>query len=771
MLVLLLRAAPALAQTRITLSGTVQDATSGENLTGATVRVRELAGVGTGANAYGFFTLTVPAGTYTLEASFVGYKTQQRQLTVTASQRLDFRLQPGGSELNEVVVTGRGADANISKAQMGVEQLDLKQIAKVPVLFGEKDVIKTLTLLPGIKSAGEGSSGFSVRGGAVDQNLILLDEAPVYNASHLLGFFSTFNSDAIKDLTVYKGGMPAQYGGRLSSVVDIRMKDGNNQQLHGSGGIGLIASRLALEGPIVKDKGSFLVTARRTYADVFLKLSSNTTTKNSSLYFYDVNAKANYTLNDRNRLYFSAYLGRDALGLSGTFGQYYGNKTATLRLNHLFSDRLFSNTSLIFSKYDYQIDITTNDQTFSIISKIQDLNLKQDFEFTPSTNQTLRFGAQAIYHTITPGYVSAGATSAVNATADRSNFSLETAAYVSHEWKATPRLDFTSGLRLSGFSLLGTGTYETYDPAGNVLGSTTYNSRTQFLKTYLRLEPRLAASYQLGEGASLKAGYARNVQNLHLLSNSSTSLPTDLYVPTTFNVKPETSDQVSLGYYRALGQDKTYSLTVETYYKALGNQIDYRDGTQLRGNFDVEASLLYGTGRAYGIEFLLRKDVGRFTGWLGYTLSRTERKFTEINQGSYFPAHQDRPNDLSIVGIYQATPKWSFSATFLWSTGQAVTFPVGKYVVAGQVVSLYGLRNADRLPYYQRLDLGATYEKPHQEGHRFHSSWSFSVYNALARENPYSVRFQPDPNDVTRTQAVQTALFKIVPSATYNFSF
>ena len=759
------------AQTRVTLSGTVQDAATGENLTGATVRVVELPGVGTGANAYGFYSLTVPAGSYTLEASFVGYGAQRRQLAVAASQRLDFKLKPGGSELNEVVVTGRAADASISRAQMGVEQLDLKQIAKVPVLFGEKDVIKTMTLLPGIKSAGEGSSGFSVRGGAVDQNLILLDEAPVYNASHLLGFFSTFNSDAIRDLTVYKGGMPAQYGGRLSSVVDIRMKDGNNQQLHGSGGIGLISSRLALEGPIVRDRGSFLVTGRRTYADVFLKLSSNETTRNSSLYFYDFNAKANYQLNERNHLYFSGYVGRDALGLSNTFGQYYGNQTATLRLNHLFSDRVFSNTSLIYSKYDYEIDIYTNDQNFAIKSKIQDLNLKQDFEFTPSTSHTLRFGAQAIYHTITPGYITADGASAVNATADRSNFSLETAAYVSHEWRATPRLDFTTGLRLSAFSLMGTGTYETYDAAGNVLTSTTYDRRTQFLKTYLRLEPRLAASYQLNEQATLKAGYARNVQNLHLLSNSASSLPTDLYVPTTFNVQPETSDQVSAGYYRTLGTKKTYSLTVETYYKALQNQIDYRDGTQLRGNFDVEASLLYGHGRAYGIEFLLRKDVGRVTGWLGYTLSRTERQFTDINQGSYFPSRQDRPHDLSVVAIYELNKKWTFSGTFLASTGNAVTYPVGKYLVAGQVVSYYSQRNADRLPPYVRLDLGATYEKPHQEGHRFHSSWSFSVYNALARENPYSIRFQADPNDATRTQAVQTALFRIIPSATYNFSF
>ena len=767
---LVLGQGPAWAQ-RITLSGTVQDAKSGENLTGATVRVVELAGVGTGANAYGFYTLTVPAGTYTVEASFVGYGTQKRTVTAAASQRLDFKLAPGGSELAEVVVTARSADASISKAQMGVETIDLKQIAKVPVLFGEKDVIKTLTLLPGIKSAGEGSSGFTVRGGAVDQNLILLDEAPVYNASHLLGFFSTFNSDAIKDLTVYKGGMPAQYGGRLSSVVDIKMKDGNNQTLHGSGGIGLIASRLALEGPITKDKGSFLVTGRRTYADVFLKLSSNPTTRSSSLHFYDLNAKANYVLNERNRVYFSGYLGRDALGFSNTFGQSYGNQTATLRWNHLFSDRVFSNTSLIYSKYDYQIKISSNDRDFSIDSKIQDWNLKQDFEFYPSSKQTLRFGGQAIYHTITPGHVTADASSGINPTADKTNYSLETAAYVSHDWQAAPRLNFTTGLRLSGFSLLGPGTYSSYDAAGNVMAATDYTKKGDFLKTYVRLEPRFAASFQLNEASSVKASYARNVQNLHLLSNSNASSPTDLYIPTTFNVKPEVADQVSAGYYRTLGPKKEYSLTVETYYKALQNQLDYRDGTELRGNFDVEAALLYGTGRAYGVELLLRKDVGRLSGWVGYTLSRSERQFAEINQGSYYPSRQDRTHDLSLVAIYQLNPKWSLSGTFVASTGNAVTFPVGKYQVGDRIVSYYGPRNADRMPGYRRLDLGATYEKPHQEGRRFHSSWSFSIYNALGRENPYSIRFEADPNDPTRTRAVQTALFRFIPSATYNFSF
>ncbi len=771
LLFLLAGAGPAVAQTRVTISGTVQDGASGESLTGATVRVVELPGVGTGANAYGFYTLTVPTGSYTLEVSFVGYAPQQRHLDLTASQRLDFKLKEGGQDLTEVVVTARSADASISRAQSGVEVIDLKQIAKVPVLFGEKDVLKTLTLLPGIKSAGEGSSGFSVRGGAVDQNLILLDEAPVYNASHLLGFFSTFNSDALKDMTVYKGGMPAQYGGRLSSVVDLKMKDGNNQALHGSGGIGLIASRLALEGPIVKDKGSFLVTARRTYADVFLKLSPNANTRSASLYFYDLNAKANYVLNARNRLYFSGYLGRDALGFGSAFGQSYGNSTATLRWNHLVSDRIFSNTSLIFSKYSYQIKISSGTRDFSIDSKIQDFNLKQDFEFAPTATQTLRFGGQALYHTITPGHVTADASSGVNATADKTNYSLETAAYVSHEWQAAPRLNFTTGLRLSGFSLLGPGTYSSYDAAGNVLAATDYSTKDKVLKTYLRLEPRFAASYQLNEASTVKASYARNVQNLHLLSNSAASLPTDLYVPTTFNVKPEVADQVSLGYYRSLGPNKKYSLTVETYYKALQNQIDYRNGTELRGNFDVEASLLYGIGRAYGLEMLLRKDTGRLTGWVGYTLSKSQRQFTEINSGAWFNARQDRPHDLSVVAVYQLNPKWSLSGTFLASTGNAVTFPVGKYSVNGQIVSYYGLRNADRLPYYQRLDVGATYDKPGQEGHRFHSSWTLSVYNLLGRENPYSISFQADPDNATKTQAVQTALFRQVPSATYNFSF
>lgn len=769
-------ALPATAQSRFTLSGTIKDARSGEDLAGTTVRVKEQPTIGAAANAYGFFTLTLPAGTYTLEISFLGYQPQTQTVNLTQNVRLDVRLREGGQQLQEVQVTAKASEATISRTQMGVETMDLKQINKVPVIFGEKDVIKTLTLLPGVKAGGEGNGGFFVRGGAADQNLILLDEATVYNASHLLGFFSTFNSDALKDLTVYKGNMPAQYGGRLSSVVDLRMKEGNNQQFHANGGIGLISSRLAVEGPlgpkslrahdsVSEAPGSFLVAARRTYADVLLRTSSQFA--NTSLYFYDLNAKANYKLGARDRLYLSGYLGRDVLGLSQAFSNSYGNKTATLRWNHLFTDRLFSNSSLIYSDYDFLVTITAGEADFNIRSRIRDFNLKQDFEYYPSTAHTVRFGLNAIHHTIKPGQLDAAANSGLNSTTDRTKYSLETAGYVSDEWQLSPRFTLTTGLRYSAQTLLG-GTYSTYDAAGNETSETTYSS-TKAVKTYWNPEPRLSASFQLDENTNLKAGYARNVQNIHLLSNSSATSPTDIYLATTLNVKPEKADQVAVGYYRKLGADGAWAFSAETYYKWLYNQIDYRDGTELRGNQDVEADLLYGKGRAYGIEFLIKKETGRLTGWIGYTYSRTQRQFAGINGGAWYAARQDKPHDLSIVGVYQLTPRWSVAGTWVASTGSAVTFPVGKYTVNDQVVSYYGARNADRMPAYLRLDLGATYERPARG--RFQSSWNFSVYNALGRENAYSISFEQDPDDATRTQAVQTSLFRWVPSVTYNFKF
>jgi outer membrane cobalamin receptor len=757
------------AQSRVALSGTVKDAKTGETLSGATVRVVELQGVGTTADADGRFALPVPAGSYTLEVRFLGYKVLSRKITATSDQRVDLKLSADGQQLGEVVVTARRQEATISRAQAGVETLDTRAIAKVPVLFGEKDVLKTLTLLPGVKTAGEGSSGFSVRGGNTDQNLVLLDDAPVYNASHLLGFFSTFNSDAVRDLTIFKGGMPAQYGGRLSSVVDIGLKEGDKQQLHGSGGLGLIASRLALEGPIVKDKGSFIVTGRRTYADMFLKLSGNEDLKDTRLNFYDVTAKANYALGQRTRVYFSGYLGNDVMGTK-TFGFDYGNRTGTLRLNHQFSDKLVSNTSLIYSRYAYQIKLSSATQSFKIDSKIQDWNLKEDFELYPTASQKVRLGANVIYHTITPGHIEADASSSINSTEDKTNYSLEPAVYASHEWSVTPRLDLTTGLRFSGFSLLGPGTYTRYDAAGKALEAQQYGSG-DVVKTYLNLEPRFAASYQLTPSATLKAGYARNVQNLHLLSNSAASAPNDLYIPTSVNVKPELADQVSGGYFRSFGAERGFSVSAEVYYKWLQHQIDYRDGANLSPTTDVESSLLYGRGRAYGLELLARKDAGRLTGWVSYTLSRSERQFDQINGGDWFRAKQDRPHDLSVVAVYQLTPEWSLSGSFVASTGSPVTYPVGKYETLGQVVSLYGERNADRLPSYNRLDLGATFERPRRPGQRFHSSWNFSLYNALGRENPYMMNFQTVEDDPSRTEAVQVSLFRWIPSATYNFSF
>jgi hypothetical protein len=757
------------AQAQVTVRGTVREEASGESLPGATVRVVELPGVGMGVAADGAFALTLPAGTYTLEASFLGYKTVARQLVLTGNQRVAFRLVRSEASLAEVVVTARRRDATISKAQAGVETLDLRQIAKVPVLFGEKDILKTLTLLPGVKTAGEGTTGFSVRGGNLDQNLVLLDNAVVYNPSHLLGFFSAFNADALRDLTIYKGGMPAQYGGRLSSVVDVQTRTGDRQQLHGSGGIGLIASRLALEGPLAQGKGSFLVAARRTYADVFLKLAPSEAARNASLYFYDLNVTASYALSPRSQLAFSGYLGRDALALTA-FGQRYGNQAGTLRFSHTFSDRLTATTALIYSKYDLQLTVRANEQDFTITSNIRNWQLKQDVEWMPRAGQKLRAGVSATRYVLTPGYVQAAATAPVNATTPRPAYAFEPAAYVSHEWAATDQLDFTLGLRAAGFSLLSPGTYTTYDAAGNPLASQAYG-RGQVVKTYLNLEPRLAASYQLTPATALKAGYARNVQNLHLLSNSLASSPTDLYVPTSRNVRPELADQLSAGYFRMLGPQRAYSFSAEVYYKWLQRQIDYRDGSQLLVGQDVERTLLYGRGRAYGLELLLRKDAGRLTGWMGYTLSKSQRQFANLNAGAWLNARQDRPHELSVVAIYQLTPKWSLSGTVVASTGNAVTYPVGKTSVADQTVSVYGPRNADRLPSYQRLDVGATYEKPQREGHRFHSSWNFSVYNALGRQNPFLITFETVPDDPTRTQAVQTALFRFVPSATYNFSF
>jgi len=755
---------PVLAGQLITVSGYIRDAKTGEDLIGATVSVKELLGKGTGTNAYGFYSLTLPSGQYQITSQYMGYEPQVQQIDLTAPRKIDFLLTSQDNALGEVVVTSQRKNDNITKLEMGVQKLDTKDIKNIPVLFGEKDVLKTIQLLPGIKSAGEGNSGFNVRGGAVDQNLILLDEATVYNASHLMGFFSVFNSDAIKDISVYKGNEPAEYGGRLSSALDIKMNDGNDKKFSVNGGIGLISSRLTVEGPIVKDRGSFIVSARRTYADLFLKLSKDTTLNSAQLYFYDVNAKANYKIDSKNRIFLSGYFGKDVLGLSNTFGINWGNSTATLRWNHLFSDRLFSNTSLIYSNYTYRININ-NGVELNIISRIQDYSLKQDFQLFAGTNNTIKFGFNSINHKIIPGVITSS--SIVDLKTLTNKFVWENAFYISHQHTFSDKFSVEYGARLSIFSSLGPGNFYTYDSIGNPK-DTTYYKAGQFVKTYANIEPRITLNYILNQQNSVKASYARNVQNLHLISNSTSGNPTDLWIPSSNNVKPEIADQVSLGYYRNFNNNM-YEFSAEIYYKYLQNQIDYKNGAELNFNENVESQILFGSGRAYGLELFLKKKYGRFNGWISYDLSRTERKFDAINNGSYYPARQDRTHDISIVGMYELSKHWSLSATWVYNTGNAVTFPSGKYEVDGKTVMLYTERNASRMPSYHRLDIGATWIV--KKTPKFESSWTFSLYNAYGQENAYTITFQNNPDDLTKTQAIQTTLFKFVPSFSYNFKF
>jgi hypothetical protein len=755
----------AIAQNKFTISGGIKDDAKGEEIISARVKVKDQP-IGTNSNEYGFFSLTLPEGKYTLVVSAYGFVTQEIEVSLNQNVQLSVQMKNPVQELEEVKVTAIRQDANVKDAVMGVERLDPKELAKLPVLLGEKDIIKTMQLLPGVKNAGEGSSGFYVRGGGADQNLILLDEAPVYNASHLLGFFSTFNSDAIKDATLYKGNQPANFGGRLSSVLDIKMNEGNNKKFNVSGGLGLISSKLNVEGPIIKDKASFLVTGRRTYADVFLKASDRF--KDNKLYFYDLNTKLNYRISKKDRIYLSGYFGRDKLGFGETFGIDWGNATATARWNRIVNEKLFSNTSFIFSSYDYKISIKSGDVDFKVLSKIQDFNLKQEFQYFLNTRNKLRFGLNAIHHAITPGQVEANSDSGFSTTTINPLKSIESAIYITNDWTASEKINVSYGARLTGFSVLGNGSESyTFDENGDVATTNTYK-KNQMVKTYVIVEPRVSASYSYSKTASVKAAYARNAQNIHLLSNATSASPTDVWLSTTLNTKPEIADQASIGWFKNF-KENTYEFNVETYYKTMQNQIDYRNGANTQANEKLEGELLYGVGRAYGLEVILKKKTGKLTGWIGYTLSRTERKINGINENNWYVAKQDRTHDVSVVGIYDINKKLSVSALFVFYTGNAVTFPTGKYEVNGETQFSYTERNAARMPNYHRLDLGVTWIRKNTE--QFESSWNFSVYNAYARENAYQITFRQSASDPNKTEAVQTTLFRIVPAITWNFKF
>lgn len=752
-------------QTRFTISGTISDASSLETLNGASVKAIDDDGLIVKSNEYGFYSILLNQGEYRFQVSYVGYNDTIVTVNVSKNINLNFELTSNNT-LEEVEISAGSRESQLNNALMGISELNVKAIENVPVIFGERDLLKTLQLLPGVSSAGEGNSGFFVRGGSSDQNLIVLDEATVYNASHLFGFFSTFNSDAIKDVRLYKGGMPAQYGGRLSSVVDVNMLDGNKKDFKVKGGIGLIASRLSLEGPIKKDKGSFMISGRRTYADLFLKLSKDSTVNGSSLYFYDVNLKSNYQFDDKNRIYLSAYFGKDVLGYADAFNFNWGNTTTTLRWNHIYNSRLFSNLSLIYSDYNYNVEVFDKSSNFSIRSLIRNYQAKQDFQFFMNEKNTLRFGINAIRQRVSPASLDATAESQINSVPIESRHGADISLYASHEWKASPKFNFEYGLRMNSFLSLGPGTFKKYDEEGNVISSELIGSN-QIAKSYLNFEPRLSANFMISDKNSLKLSFNRNIQNLHQLSNSTSTLPTDIWIMSSPNVKPQSAIQGAFGYYQNF--DSHYEFSAEIYYKDMKNQIDFINGAEIQANPELEADLLYGIGRAYGLELFFKKLKGRFNGWVSYTLSRSERQFDQINNGKWYAARQDATHTVNLVAMLEISPRLSLSSSFVLNSGNAVTFPSGKYTIDNGSVWYYAERNGYRMPIYHRLDMGLTLKSKKES--KLNSSWSFGLYNVYDHKNAYLIDFRENKENPKQTEAYQIALFGIVPSITWNFNF
>jgi len=765
LLILLLISYKGMAQQKYTISGYIRSSETGEALFGATVLVKELY-KGTTANAYGFYSITLPEGKHSVQYSYMGNisKTEDIELAGNISNNVD--LQQASIEIAEVVIVSEASNNNIKAPEMSVIKVSPKDVVSIPVIFGEQDILKTIQLMPGVNSAGEGNSGFYVRGGSADQNLIILDEAPIYSSAHLLGFFSVFNSDAVKDMEFYKGNAPANYGGRLSSVLDIQMKEGNSKKISASGGIGLIASRLTLEAPIVKDKGSFIISGRRTYADVFLPLWKDPAAKSTKLYFYDFNAKANFKINDKNRIFLSGYFGRDVFKMSDIVGFNWGNKTATLRWNHIFGNKLFLNSSLIYSDYNYGIGYNVG-ELLEITSGIKDYNLKEDFQYYINSKNTLTFGFNTVSHTFRPGKLNSENEDFFNSKILDKKHAVESAIYISHKFEISDRLILNYGLRYSNCAVIGPDTIYTYNKNDEITNSISYN-KGDLIQNYGTLEPRMTLNYIINKKMSVKMSYARNAQYMHLLSNSSVAFPTDIWISSSTIVKPQIADQIALGFFRNF-KDNMFETSVEVYYKNFQNQIDYQNGAEIILNKNVESQLVFGKGRAYGTELFIKKRTGDLTGWIGYTLSRTERSINEIDGGAWYPVKHDRTHDVSIVLMYDFSDKLKVSANWVYNTGNAVTFPGGKYVIDGVIVPAYTNRNGYRMPDYHRLDLGVTLTNKNRG--KFESSWNFSVYNAYARKNTYSISFRESENDPSKTEAVRYSLFQIVPSVTYNFKF
>ena len=758
-------------QSKVTLSGYVRDQSNGEVLTGVTVYCTDTKS-GAVTNLYGFYSLSLNPGKYTIRYTYIGFVTQEKVILLDKNITLDINLEMLQMQLGEVVITGKRTDQNVRSAEMSMVKMDSKTIRKVPALLGEIDIVKVLFLLPGVQSTSEGSTGFSVRGGSADQNLILLDEATIFNASHLLGFFSVFNNDAVKDVTLYKGDIPAAYGGRLSSLLDVRMKDGNSKKFSMTGSVGTVSSKLTLEGPIIKDRTTFLVSARRTYADLFLPLAKDENVRKSKLYFYDFNMKLSHVINENNRLYFSGYAGKDTFKNEFASMQ-YGNQTASARWNHLFSKKLFFNLSLIFSNYNYGLGTPEGSATsFKWTSKMREYSARFDFTHYLSAKHTLKYGGTTMYHEFYPGSASGfGTETAFTEFILPTEYAYEHSLYASDEYKITEKFTVKYGLRFAMFQNVGSGTYYHYDADHNPVDSTIY-AKGDLFNTYANLEPRFAFTYLLSPLSSVKGSYSHTAQYITLAQNSTAGTPLDIWFPATPNVKPQLCDQFSLGYFRNL-KNNMYEASAEVYYKDLRNVIDFRDHAQLLLNQYIEGELRIGTGYSYGIETMIRKNDGLLTGWISYTYSRAFRKVPDpdITGGDKYPAPYDKPNSISIVANYDISKRVSISGTWVYATGLPVTFPTGRAVIAGENIPIYSNRNAYRMPDYHRLDLSVSMKGKEKPGKRWHGEWNFSVYNAYNRHNAWAINFTTDAKDPNITYAEKTYLFAVIPALTYNFKF
>jgi hypothetical protein len=760
----------------VTLSGYLKNKANGEALIGATVYIPELK-TGVITNSYGFYSISVPPKTYSVSFSFIGYQTQSPSVDLNLSKQLNLMLEEETKQIDEVVITGEKKNRNVESLQMSMAKVQVKMIKKLPSFMGEVDIIKSITLLPGIQNGGEGSSGLYVRGGGPDENLMILDEAPVYNASHLLGFFSVFNSDAINDVQIYKGGIPAEYGGKASSVIDIRMKDGNSQKLGMSGGIGNISSRLTVEAPIIKDKWSFIVSGRRTYADYLGKLMGIEQLKENQLYFYDLNLKTNAQINAKNRLYLSAYTGDDYFKVGESIYMKWGNLTSTARWNHLFTDKLFSNTSLIFSRYNYNLGVPgSGADQFDWSSQIRDYNFKQDFSWYLNSKNKLTLGLNLIYHHFEPGQVDANEKSYFTDLKLTNYNALDNSIYVSNEQTIGPKLTMRYGLRYSYFQQIGKGKVREYlhpdqPNEKEVIGTIEYGSGKLVPPAYHNLEPRLALKYMLSPESSIKASYNRMVQNLHLISNTNSPTPLDIWLPSSTYIKPLIANQIGLGYFRNFKKNM-FETSAEVYYKKMKNVIDYVDGAELFLKENLETELLHGSGYTYGLELYAKKQEGRLTGWLSYTLARSMRKIPGINEGKAYPSSYDRTHNISLVANYDLTKRWNFSASWIFATGNPTSYPIAKYDVQGNTMYFYAARNSNRIPDYHRLDVSFTYDFKKNERRKVKQSLNFSIYNLYARRNAYSVTFRQNEDNPNVSEATRLSIIgSMIPSVTYNFNF